>query len=300
MTDIDLLSALVASAGLLFYLGHRHRHGRDARRQMTAGQALDGCGDLLGLIRALQQHRGLSSGWLAGERGFEQRMLARRSEIERFIASLAGTAEAETAMARPCFSQQDLALFRFQWRELIEQLPNLSIDQGIARHSALISRGLDWLAALGEARIELIMPDRSGASLVRNYANRLPMLAEYLGQMRALGSGVAARGHCSPVARVRLRYLATRTEMLHEEARAASRDGHPSQSAAAAAVVEILAVVRREMLEGTAIEVTADAYFATATRAIDAVYGWIDSCGDAVRGGLAGEPAQPGLVPARS
>jgi hypothetical protein len=298
MTDIDLVLGLLASAGLLFYLGHRQRHGRDARRLSTANQALDGCANLLGLIRALQQHRGLSSGWLAGERGFEQRMLARRSEIERFIADLAGTAEAESAMPRPCFSPHDLALFRFQWRELAEQLPSLGIDQAIARHSALIAFGLEWLAALGEARVELTLPDRSGTRLVRNHASRLPMLAEYLGQMRALGSEVAARRHCSPVARVRLRYLAARAEMLLKEARAADRDSQTSP--ATAAVGELLAVVRREMLDGTAIEVTADAYFADASRAIDAVYVWIDTSATAVRAGLASRPAQPGLAPAQS
>lgn len=291
MTDMTLIPGIAILALGLLYYRHRQRHRLDTRRLQIARKALEGGGLLLGLVRAIQQHRGLSSGWLAGERSFEQRLHERRQEIDRHLNQLTEIAKLETAMPRPCFTHQNLVLFRFQWRELVEDLPSLSIDQSIARHSLMISRALDWLSSLGEARIELAVPDRVSAGLVRNHADRLPMLAEYLGQVRAVGSGVAARQQCSPVARVRLRYLTTRAEMLLKEAHAAAQDAQ--SNAAAKAVTELLGVVRRQMLDTGTIKIKADNYFETATRAIDGVYGWIEACGTAVREQLDAEPAGP-------
>lgn len=297
MTDMTLISAIALLALAALYLRHRQRHQQDSQRLQIARKALEGSGILLDLVRAIQQHRGLSSGWLAGERSFEQRLHERRREIDRHLNGLAEIARLETAMPRPCFTHQNLVLFRFQWRELVEDLPVLSIEQSIARHSLMISRALDWLSSLGEARIELAVPDKVTAGLVRNHADRLPMLAEYLGQVRAVGSGVAARQQCSPVARVRLRYLTTRAEMLLKEAHAAAQNAE--SNAAAKAVTELLGVVNRQLLGTGTIKLKADVYFETATRAIDAVYGWVEACGEAVAAQLAAEPAAAGLALAK-
>lgn len=259
---------------------HLHKSRKNAFRQDVAQKAIAGCNDLLELARSMQQHRGLSSAWLAGERSFEARMQERRREIERYLASLTDVAEMETAMPRPCFTYQELTLFRFQWRELTDALPSLTIEQSIARHSQMIARILDWLSALGDARVKLAMTDRVSSDLVTNYVDRLPILAEYLGQLRALGSGVAARRQCSPVARVRLRYLTSRAETLLKEAHAAFRDAQ--SDSAALAVSGLLKTVRQDLLNGT-IAISADTYFQTATLAIDKVYDWVEVCGGAIR-----------------
>ena len=272
----------IAVAALLYlYLRHRNAMQRDDKRLATARQALEGCAHLLELLRALQQHRGLSSGWLAGERQFEARMGARRQEIERELTALAPTALAETQMPRPCLTPHDLSLFRFRWQALVDELQGLSIEQSIARHSQMIAHALDWLAALGEARIELPAADRVDADAVRNYASRLPLLAEYLGQARAVGSGVAARGTCTPVARVRLMFLVSRSESLLKQAMQVT--GDRQALAAARAVAALTGMVRQQLLAERAAGVTAEAYFATATGAIDAVFAWIESCGEDIR-----------------
>lgn len=271
---------LVGTAAALLLIGAYLRKNRqNAVRLEVAEKALAGCHDLLELARAMQQHRGLSSGWLAGEQSFESRMQERRREIQRYLVSLTEVAEMETAMPKSCFTYHELTLFRFQWRELVEDLPSMSIEQSIARHSQMISRILDWLSALGEARVKLAMTDRITSGLVTNYIDRLPILAEYLGQLRAMGSGVAARQQCSPVARVRLRYLTSRAETLLKEAHTAFQDA--KSDAAALAVGELLNTVRKELLDG-AITLSADGYFQTATRAIDTVYSWVEECGNVI------------------
>lgn len=288
-TLLPILTALLAAAALLLA---RHRSRRlFAGQRRQAEIALDGCAELLGLVRALQQHRGLAGGWLSGERSFERRMLQRRQDIEAHLRGLAHCAEQESTLPRPCLTPQELALFRFQWRALAEELAALGVDKSIARHGQLIAQALDWLAALGEARVKLALARQVPAAGVANYADRLPQLAECLGQLRALGSSAAAKRHCTPVARVRLRYLTARSEVLLKEARAAAPDGHAPQ--AAAAVGGLLDVVRKDLLEAQAAAIAADAYFDVATRAIDAVYAWIDASGAEVRRALGAVPPTP-------
>lgn len=276
-----IVMAIAAAALLFIYLRYRRAVRKDGQRLHAAQQALDGCEHLLELVRALQQHRGLSSAWLAGERQFEGRLGARRQEIEHWLTALAATAQAELARPRPCLVRHDLSLFRFRWRELVDELGGLSIEQSIGRHSQMIAQVLDWLAALGEARIELPAADRVAADVVRNYANRLPLLGEYLGQARAVGSGVAARGTCTPVARVRLMFLIGRAESLLKQA--ASAMGDREAANARRAVIRLIETIRQRLLAERAIGITAEAYFETATQAIDALFAWIEVCGQDIR-----------------
>jgi hypothetical protein len=291
MIDAIILMATGVCAGGALVLARRRRQQRSVGHLRQAAAALDGCTELLGLVRALQQHRGLSSGWLAGESSFERRMRQRRQDIEAHLHGLTRCAAQESGMPRPCLSAQDLALFRFQWRELTDDLAALGVDKSIARHSQLIARALDWLAALGEARVKLTLARHVPGECVDNYTDRLPQLAECLGQLRALGSSAAASRQCSPVARVRLRYLTTRSAALLREAHAAARNT-PARDAAAA-VNMLLDVVQKTLLDARAAAIEADAYFDTATRAIDAVYAWIDASGTAVRQALPAGRTEP-------
>lgn len=71
--------------------------------------ALRCCDCLLRLLSNLQQHRGLSSGWLAGDRSFEVRMIGKRAEIEALFAELSPFIACESARARPCLTSNDQA-----------------------------------------------------------------------------------------------------------------------------------------------------------------------------------------------
>lgn len=277
MTTSTLLVFLVAIALAVSAWSVRRRRRHPAGMAMAARQALRFCDRLLGLLSSLQQHRGLSSGWLAGNRAFEARMMAKRLEIEALIAELAPFAAHETAQTRPCLTSNDLALFRFQWRTLSETLASAGVEQNIARHGHMIEQVLNWLATVGEARIELAA-GRLTPGLVRNHANRLPALSEYLGQARAIGSSVAAQKGCSAVARVRLMFLISRAETLLEQACAGGGLGIAGEQAKVA-VEQMAQTIRGNLLASTGVTLGADAYFTVATRAVDSVLEWTRQCG---------------------
>jgi len=296
MTPSTLLVSLLAVTLAAGWWSVRRRRQSDGAAG-AAREALSFCDCLLRLLSNLQQHRGLSSGWLAGDRAFEARMMGKRLEIDALFAELAPFVARESARTRPCFTSNDLTLFRHKWRTLSEALAKSSVEQNIAQHSHMIARVLDWLAAIGEARIELTAGAGLSLGLVRNHANRLPALSECLGQARAIGSSVAAQKGCSAVARVRLMFLISRAESLLDRA-CATGDLGLAGGRAKSAVEQMAQTIRTDMLASSGVTLSADAYFAMATRAVDSVLEWTRHCGDQIARQLsaAGVPQGAGLA----
>lgn len=274
-----VIYAMLALAGGILVIGaRRYRCRRRELAEQSLAATLVACRSLLALIGHFQQHRGMSSALLSGDRAFLPRLDGKAREIEALIPSLREVAREEEVRAHPCFTQNDLSLFRFHWGELREKLGELSVEQSIAQHSFLVDQLLQWLAALGESRLEVLLVDRCARGLVRNYASRLPALSECLGQARALGTSVAAKRGCSAVARVRLMFLMARAEALLHQANEVGGQGGKSDKAALA-VQEMARVLRTRMLLRSGISVAAQDYFDIATAAIDSVFVLINESG---------------------
>lgn len=258
-------------------------------------QALADCGQLLQLLAALQQHRGMSSAWLAGGgEGFGAAMRARRAEIEAVLPEVLRIAGREARRSRPAFTVHEAHLLRHRWQELASGLGQVSAELNLVRHSWLIERLLALLSALGEAYIE-----RPGAALLprglaRNYVGRLPALAECLGQARAIGSSVVAAGQCPAVDRVRLMFLVARAESLLLRAGEVGRGGGAAAALARRHVELLAATVRSRVLGSGEIDIHAEDYYATASQAIDSVFAWLCDAGEALRSGLGSAPRMEG------
>lgn len=289
-TSFDMLHYVLAPAILVliaiaaWLLRRRSRlHGSHAG---SAQIAIEMCKIMLSLMSHIQQHRGMSTAWLAGDKSFERRMSAKRAEIEPLMAQLQRAAEQENKHNYPCFTPNDITLWRHRWGILVNELSGYPVERSIASHSNLIATLLNWLDAIGEARVELPMGTLLPTGAVRNFAHRLPHLTECLGQARATGSGVAAKGTCPAVARVRLMFLVSRAESLIDQACAVDKQGE----AAALKVKTLVQMIRTQILGGPQISVSAETYFAEATSAIDAVFNWGRECGSVLEAMIAQAP----------
>ena len=274
-----IIYAMLALAGVILAVStmlYRRRRWVDAEKSLD--KTLAACRSLLALVGHFQQHRGMSSALLSGDQGFRARLDGKGREIEGLLPSLREVARAESVRAHPCLTLNDLSLFQYNWGQLREKLAGLSVEQSIAQHSFLIDQLLQWLAALGEARVELLLVDRCARGLVRNYASRLPALTECLGQARALGTSVAARHGCSAVARVHLMFLVARAEALLNQANEVGARGAKAEKAAIA-VQQMARVIRTRMLLSSGISIAAQEYFDISTAAVDSVFAWIGECG---------------------
>lgn len=248
-----------------------------------ARHALGDCERVLALIHALQQHRGMSVAWLSGDRGFEAVLRMKRRDVGHLLQALEPVAVREEHLAADaCISRAELSLLASQWMDLCDAMENaaqrLDPEDSITRHSLLVARALGWLELLGLRRVgPVLAPEQSG--LLHTWVSTLPTLGEHLGQARAIGSGAAARGQCSPAERLRLHFLASRAESLMHQA-VVDTPRLPAALPAIERVVRLLGVLRSDLLEGQ--PPGAEHYFAEATAAIDAVYAWMQGCEDAL------------------
>lgn len=287
----------VCALGLLSLFWWRRRQRMLALARQDLGATVASCRQLVRLIGHLQQHRGMSSAWLSGDAAFLPRLKRKQAEIAELVPALTELVRREARQACPCLTANELSLFSFRWTSMLEALQGMTPEQSITRHSQQIACVLDWLATLGETRIESLTADGAAIGVIRNFASRLPQLTECLGQARAIGSSVAARRACAPVARVRLMFLVSRAETLLEQAAVAWDSGRTTRDTRLA-LEEMALTVRTKMLLSTGVVVGPDEYFALATRAIDSVFAWIDAWAErAAR--LDGEaPAAAWTVPA--
>lgn len=274
-----VLSLLALMLGVWALRVRRTRHRRRISREEVK-RALGACTSLIDMLAALQQHRGLSTGWLAGDKGFERRMLARRRDIGLLMPALMRAAELETGAIRPCFTVNDASVFRHRWKVLVDDLGASTPEQNIGAHTRQIERLTAMIAALGEARIELPAASELPVGMARSFACRLPALSECLGQTRAIGSAAAAAGYCAPVARVRLMFLVSRAESLLRQA--AELDAGQHAMLARQHVERLARQVRTGLLGAAGTSVSADAFFATATTAIDCIFDWIRANAEAI------------------
>ncbi|HWV16958.1 MAG TPA: nitrate- and nitrite sensing domain-containing protein [Rhodocyclaceae bacterium] len=253
----------------------RARRRPGGERLAEAQAAIVICNVLLELVAHIQQHRGMSSAWLAGDPGFAARLVDKRAEIEPLFDRLQQLTIETGGSVPPCLAPAEVARWRQHWSLLVAELADSSIEKTLAIHSKLIAVLLGWLGATSEERIVQPASNVLPEGLVRNFTHRLPQLAETLGQARATGSAVAAQGRCPAVLRVRLMFLASRAESLTTQACAADRRGE----FAAQQVRSLTLMLRTHMLGSPEIGVNAETYFAEATKAIDSVFAWLCECG---------------------
>lgn len=273
-----LVLAIIAVAVVAICMAHLPEGGK-GEGEPSGRRILADCELLLQLVHALQQHRGMSAAWLAGDHSFDAPMRAKRRDVLHAIEALASFAASESAGGSPSLTPYELALLGTQWKELCDELDGAGerpgADENITRHSLLVSHVLAWLAATGERHLAPRV-DASGSGLLRTWVVTLPALGEQLGQARAIGSGAAARGRCSPAERMRLTFLASRAESLMHQAIAES-PRLPGALPATERVVRLLGMLRGDLL-GEQVDMSAEAYFAEATAAVDAVYAWMNTC----------------------
>ncbi len=112
--------------------------------------------------------------------------------------------------------------------------------------------------------------------------------AEWAGQARALGTGIAVAGHSSVEQRVRMHFLYQKIELLAGQAFTTLRHHakeHPQMTAFRLShreqvVTDFLRCIKLELLGSDVPDITAKTYFQHATHAIDELLALVDTALD--------------------
>lgn len=249
---------LLLTALFCFELQRRSHRCEQRRKGLQAVQ------HGISLMTVMQQHRGISAALLNGDQAFAPRQIIKQAEIDAALAALNLTIQADSALAS---SREDLKSLSADWASLRGNVRNLDPAQSYTQHTDLVRRILHFIGDIGERAGLLEVRDRRMAKLLETLLMRLPLLVETVGQVRAMGTGFAAKGNCGAVGRIRLTFLGRRIDDCLSQIDPSLKDiGQDSQEK----VKVLLDLLTSRIIAAEHIDIAPERYFQVSTEAIDA------------------------------
>ncbi|NVK72243.1 hypothetical protein C0J08_03800 [Marinomonas sp. CT5] len=264
-----LFTALIIFALLFYSLHWRLQQKKRLHIQLNIRQ--------LALLRILiaefQRHRGLSNGVLCGDTSMSQDLAITRKKLDQHILT----------------AQEFNGAHRNAWSGVIDHWSRLREGRNSDRANNLVQHHL-----IIRNSIFLMEDVASEIDLTQGLPELgyLPCIwreviqaAEWAGQARALGTGIAAAGQSSVEQRVRMHFLYQKIELLAGKAFATLKHHateYPQMNEfnlqhGEQVVANFLGCIKQELLGSEAPVIAAKTYFQQATQAIDELLALVDT-----------------------
>lgn len=215
--------------------------------------------DLREFLAKIQKHRGLSAGFLNGEQSLMNEIQILQRSIAQDVVKIEAKGQWMKGSER--------------WRNITDHWGRLSIkfssyepSHNLSQHHQMIQNTLYLIEDMADEH-SLIRLQGEGKKNVEFLWRDLLQTIEYMGQARAIGTGVAAAGICGSVDRIKLNYLHKKIEngaaliseeLLHD----ADVNAH---------VFVLLDYIDTKILSAKC-DVSPSDYFSTATKSLDYLY----------------------------
>ncbi|PKH06067.1 hypothetical protein [Moritella sp. Urea-trap-13] len=164
------------------------------------------------LLTHVQQHRGISNALLNGDVSLTSRLTPLTLKVSNSIASInkefkAGAVD-EQLQPLPRWESitEHWSRLSIKTDQLTTKANQLTTANNLQQHNKLILNILYFIDDIAEQHQIYKIVDAQGESM-RHMWLELLFTAENIGQIRAIGTGVAAANSCTSVERIRLNYL---------------------------------------------------------------------------------------------
>ncbi|SEF66765.1 nitrate- and nitrite sensing domain-containing protein [Marinobacterium lutimaris] len=261
---IELAALTLAGVSILMLVLHRCLVVR--RRRLLHGN-IEQLQVLRGLLADLQCHRGLSTGLLSGDKRLRQDVTSTCDRLDRSIR-YAQTLDGSHAERWQSITRQWQAVRNVHGRDLAVNL---------MAHNKIIGDTIFLIEDIYAERD--LCADSAELGYLVCIWREVVQTAEWSGQARALGTGIAATRSSSVDQRVRLRFLHQKigelSDLAFEHLEQGFADTH-KLSACREAVKGFLASLESELLSTDRPSIEAKQYFDQATGAINQLFGLVD------------------------
>lgn len=195
-TPVSLIIILLAFpvGFLVFLIVSLSRNKRHAAQLFSQG--IEYIKLLRTLLTFIQQHRGLTTGFINGNR-------AAQADIEHLAIKI-------KHLMDEVDNAGDWMHRNVKWSSLVDHWTRLGMvylqadaDKNFRQHNILIANLLYLIDDIADVHH---LSKITGDAMDTDWRYLLS-IAEYIGQARALGTGVAAKGECSSVLRIQLNHL---------------------------------------------------------------------------------------------
>lgn len=237
------------------------------------------------LIQHTQQHRGLVSVYLGGNISLKDQITQKQLDIKKDITSID---ELDAKYGTMLLSSAHWKDIKSQLTILEGKIYTLSLTEATTAHTILIAKMLTFNAEIADSSKLILEQHIDKYYLVDNIVSKLPRTTEYMGQSRAIGSGVAGKKSIAKLERTKLESL---TQLITIALSDANRGmdtvyiSHPeiknkigtSYSKAIDASSKLVDTVTKEILEADKITLNSADYYTFATNSINDVYTLLNS-----------------------
>ena len=231
-------------------------------------------------IEHMQQHRGMTAAFLGGASEFESRIMQKRGDVDKFLQQLQ---EVDKRLGGELKTSGKLSDVSRQWQEIKSKSLGQSQGEAVKSHSKMISELLALQVHVADVSGITLDPDLDSYYLGNVVVSLFPQLIENMGQARAVGSGIAAKGSYDQSGYVRLSVLANNIDVLSGELSkslqtAIDANDTISQKLGSTvndnnqAIANILKLLQDDLLNAEKITVSGDTVFDAATQAISGSY----------------------------
>lgn len=237
-------------------------------------------------IEHIQQHRGMMAAYLNGASEFRERIMQKRTVVDDKLAELS---EIDDELGQQLGTKGAINNLMQQWHSIKTNSMEMTTAKAIKVHSKLISDMLALMSIVGDSSEITLDPKLDsyymGAAIVSN----LPNMLENMGQARAVGSGVAAKGGfanqqiytklavLSNNINLYLEGVSSGLKAAYEENAKIRSDLKAPTDSNNNAVRTMQALLNDKLLNSKTITVSGDTVFNTATKAISGSYKLYDA-----------------------
>ncbi len=252
-----LVVGLLLVLGMALYLAMRRQEQQQLQR------VKDGLACLLYLktiLMLIQQHRGTTTGYLSGDSSL-------KGNIEHIEQQLGDHVRYSREFSALNDDERWIGI-KDHWSRLSGNYSHLGKQDNLQQHNTLVSHLLYLIEDIADYyRLIDIQEDVKTAALWREALRA----AEYIGQARAIGTGVAAAGVCDSVSRIRLLYLYDKIISSLSECGASIAGGHAEKKAIYDFTIEL-----KKLTDEAAPAISSQAYYQMATTALNGIYQQFD------------------------
>jgi hypothetical protein len=266
-----LFAAFTLATLILLFYGLHRRLQRQKRQHIQLN--IRQLALLRALISGFQRHRGLSNGVLCGDASLSHDLVTARQGLDQHIRA----------------AQEFDSTHRDSWNSLIDHWSRMREGHGSDRANNLLQHHLiirNSIFLMEDVANEIDLTEgRAELGYLPCIWREVVQAAEWAGQARALGTGIAATGQSSPEQRVRMRFLYQKIELLAGTAFATLQrhaTDHPQADVFGLqhreqVVEDFLRCTKEELLDQEQPVIAAKTYFQRATQGIDELLALVDA-----------------------
>ena len=161
------------------------------------------------LLEQVPQHSGVVNGILNGDTSLRAQLPAIESRIDASIASV----DAVNTKYGDRFGTNDVwTRWKGQWRDLQQKSTQMTSKESFDIHDRLMTEVIGLVQMAGDKSDLVLDAELDTFYLADTLLSRLPWASAYVGQLRGLGTGIAAKGKLTQEDHARLMFLVTQIQ----------------------------------------------------------------------------------------